>query len=68
MNVFSSPDIKAVCKFDDVELNDDIVAISHLIQFVFRSAIRKDESINLYIPSKRMRMLMEQWMEGKFDE
>lgn len=68
MNVFSSPDIKAVCKFDDVELNDDIVAISHLIQFVFRSAVRKGESINLYIPSKRMRMLMEQWLEGKFDE
>lgn len=68
MNIFSSPDIKAVCKFDDVELNDDIVAISHLIQFIFRSAIRKGESINLYIPSKRMRMLMEQWMEGKFDE
>lgn len=70
MNIFSSPDIKAVCKFDDVELDDDIVALSHLVQFVFRSAIRKKkaESINLYIPSSRMRLLFKQWLEGEFDE
>lgn len=70
MNIFSSPDIKAVCKFGDVELDDDIVALSHLVQFVFRSAIRKEdaESINLYIPSSRMRELFQRWLEGEFDE
>lgn len=69
MNIFSSPDIKAVCKFDGVDLDDDIVALSHLVQFVFRSAIRKKkaESINLYIPSSRMRSLFKQWLEGEFD-
>ena len=69
MNIFSSPDIKAVCKFGDVELDDDIVALSHLVQFVFRSAIRKEkaESINLYIPSSRMRESFKRWLEGEFE-
>lgn len=69
MNIFSSPDIKAVCKFDGVELDDDIVALSHLVQFVFRSAIRKKEaeSINLYIPSSRMRLLFKKWLNGEFE-
>lgn len=65
MNVFSNPDIKTVCKFEDIELNDDVVALSHLIQFVFRSAIRKGESINLYIPSSRMRNLFKGWLDSE---
>jgi hypothetical protein len=42
----------------------DMYALSILIQWVFRSAIRRGEEIWLYIPSKRMRTLFKQWLEN----
>lgn len=44
---------------------EDIYAVSELVQWVFRSAVRKGESINLYLPSKRMRLLFINWLDGK---
>ena len=46
----------------------DLWALSNMIQFVFRSAVRKGESIKLYLPSLRMRELLERWKQGEFDE
>lgn len=40
-------------------------ALSTMVQFIWRSAIRNGEPIHLYIPSKRMRELFENWMEGR---
>lgn len=34
---------------------------------MFRSGIRKGEEIQLYIPSSRMRKLVEKWMAGEYD-
>lgn len=45
-----------------VEINGDLFAVSELIQWMFRSAIRKREPINLYIPSKRIRDLLKAWI------
>lgn len=42
----------------------DMYALSILIQWVFRSAIRRGEEVWLYIPSKRMRSLFKQWLEN----
>lgn len=39
-------------------------ALSELLQWVYRSRVRKDEPINLYIPSSRMRGLLTEWMSG----
>lgn len=50
------------------KVDKDIYALNHMIQFVFRSAIRKGESINLYIPSSRMRKLFTDWLDDKFVE
>ena len=46
----------------------DLWALSNMIQFVFRSRLRKGEPINLYVPSKRMRELFLKWLDGEFDE
>ena len=48
---------------------DDMYGLSVLIQWMFRSRIRKSprESIKIYIPSKRMRDLLYKWLEGNFD-
>ena len=39
-------------------------AISTLIQWVFRSAIRKGEEVWLYLPSRRMRELFTEWLDN----
>lgn len=38
-----------------IKVDEELFAVADLMQWVFRSAIRKGESINLYLPSKRMR-------------
>lgn len=48
-----------------VEPSQDLYAVSEIVQWVFRSAVRKNENINLYIPSKRMRNLFIKWISGE---
>jgi hypothetical protein len=40
----------------------DAYALTELIQWVWRSRVRKGQPITLYIPSPRMRRLMEEWL------
>ena len=42
-------------------------AISDMLQWIWRSAVRDDKPINLYIPSKRMRDLLTRWMDMAAD-
>ena len=65
---FTNPMILAAAESKDSEIDQDRYAISVLIQFVFRSAVRKGEPIKLYLPSLRMRELLERWKNGEFDE
>ena len=46
-----------------IELNRDRYALSEMIQWIWRSAIRDDKEIYLYIPSRRMRELLDGWLE-----
>lgn len=47
----------------------DNYALSHILYFISQSGIREGKRITVYIPSKRMRMLLEQWIqEQKYDE
>ena len=50
-----------------VTVNTDIWALSDMIQFIWRSAIRDSKKINLYIPSYRMRELLLRWLNGKYE-
>jgi hypothetical protein len=52
-------------KFLEVEGNfKNYYALSELIQWVYRSQVRKGLPIKLYIPSKRMRKLFEDWLNS----
>lgn len=63
-NRFFSPDMKNYFGLDDdCQLDDDAYALSEMLQFIWRSAIRNGKPINLYIPSSRMRGLLEKWIE-----
>lgn len=39
-------------------------ALAELIQWVYRSRVRKKQAIVLFLPSARMRRLLEDWMSG----
>lgn len=63
-NIFLNPLIKQFFIDRNVKVNEEIYALSELLQWIWRSRIRKDdkESINIYIPSKRMRNLFLDWL------
>lgn len=44
-----------------IRVQEDAYALSQLIQWIFRSAIRDKEPIQIYIPSRRMRELLVLW-------
>lgn len=67
MNVFMQPVIKQACDSGEAKVDEDLVSLSYLIQFLFRSRLRKGEPIKLYIPSSRMRCLLEDYLEGLYD-
>lgn len=48
-----------------VEVDKDLFSLSCLIQWIFRSRIRNDEPILLYLPSPRMRQLLQDWLDYK---
>lgn len=64
-NRYLNPIIKQFFIERGVEVNEDIYALSELLQCIWRSRIRNGGSINLYIPSLRMRTLLTDWLDGK---
>ncbi|KGK88644.1 hypothetical protein DP68_06995 [Clostridium sp. HMP27] len=63
-NRFTNPCVKQFFKANGVEINEDAIALSELVQWIFRSAIREGKEVNLYIPSRRMRTLLQNWLKG----
>jgi hypothetical protein len=65
LNRFPNTIIDNFLKTKDININKDYYALSECLQWVWRSAIRDDKEINLYIPSKRMRTLLIQWLNDE---
>lgn len=63
-NRFFHPDDITYFHRFDISVRDELWALSEMIQFIWRSAIRNDEEIYLYIPSSRMRGIFKQWLES----
>ena len=64
VNNFMRPWETAYYKDHNVEIDQDSYALSILVQWMFRSAIRNGEEIWIYIPSARMRSLLRQWLDN----
>lgn len=62
VNVYVNPNIMHFFRQHGVEVDQDKYALSAMLQWIWRSAIRKGENICIYIPSKRMRTLLLQWL------
>lgn len=64
VNRYFNPYVKNFFVSKGVEVDEDLYATSEMLQFIWRSAIRDGKPINIYIPSKRMRTLLQEWIES----
>lgn len=65
INLYPHPDLIHFFESHGVQINQDLYAISELLQWIWRSTIRDGNPINLYVPSMRMRELLGKWALGK---
>lgn len=64
-NVFMNPIDRGFFEDKGVTINEELYSISEFIQWLYRSRIRRNEPVNIYIPSSRMRNLLHMWLEYK---
>ena len=62
VNTFMKVNEKTFYESRGIEVDEDMFALSVMIQWIWRSAIREGKETQLYIPSKRMRDLLTRWM------
>lgn len=60
-NRFMNPNEKVFFEENNVRVNQDALAVSDLLQWIWRSRIRNGQPIRLYLPSSRMRSLLLAW-------
>ncbi|MBD5111485.1 MAG: hypothetical protein HDT42_02980 [Ruminococcaceae bacterium] len=63
VNVYPNVGVSQFFSQRGLKINDDNYALSEMVQWIFRSAIRNGEDIHIYLPSKRMGELLENWLE-----
>lgn len=51
----------------NIKVDQDEFALSEMLQFIFRSAIRDGKEVYVYIPSRRMRELLESYLDGNLN-
>lgn len=64
VNNFPRPMEERYYRSHGAYLDPDMYALSFLVQWMFRSAIRKGENISIYVPSARMRTLLKKWLDN----
>ena len=63
VNRFINTGVKNFFTNRNVNVEEDGYALSEMLQFIWRSAIRDDKEIWVYIPSIRMRTLLQNWID-----
>lgn len=65
VNRFINPMIKRFLVSRGANLDEETFALCSMLQWIFRGAIRNGKPIYLYVPSRRMRQLLELWLAQK---
>ena len=63
INKYFNPVVKNFFTANGIEVDEDGFATSEMLQFIWRSGIRDGKHITIYIPSSRMRGLLQQWLD-----
>lgn len=66
VNLYMNVSRKIFFRERGVEIDDDAYALSAMVQWIWRSAIRDGKPIQIYVPSRRMRELLIDWI-GSFE-
>lgn len=61
-NRYVNPNIRNFFSQHNITIDEDKYALSEMLQFIWRSAIRNGKEIWIYVPSIRMRRLLEEWI------
>lgn len=67
-NIYPNPELVKASSARGFSVNENIYALSEMVQFIWRSAIRNEEPINIYVPSSRMRTLLNSWLNDEFED
>ena len=62
-DLYVPPEKKRYYEQFGIEYDQDTYALSTMIQWIWRSRIRNGETIYVYVPAKRMRDLLEEWID-----
>ena len=65
-NRYPNRSVKAYLQDYGYDVNDNVFALSELVQWVWRSAIRNNQPITLCIASSRMKKLFEKWLDSGY--
>lgn len=63
VNRYADPNLTKFFSSKGIKINEDHFALAEMLQWIWRSAIRDDKPIRVYIPSRRMRELLQNWIE-----
>ena len=66
INRFLNPCISAYFDQKNIKINEDLYALSEMIQWIWRSQIRNGKPISIYVSSDRMRNLLQKWLRGVY--
>lgn len=70
VNAFMDPYIVKFFQYNGISITKEVqeqYALSFMLQFLFRSAIREGKPILVYVPPQRMRNLLQKWL-GRLPE
>ena len=64
VNIFLNPVVKKYFEKYNIKVEEELYALSEILQWIWRSAIRNNESIIVYVPSSRMRRLLLDFLDN----
>ena len=64
-NIYVNPEYEKFFLKKCIGVNEDLFAVSFLLQWIYRSAIRDGKHVNLFLPSQRMTNLLNEWLDGE---
>ena len=63
-NIYMNVAEKTFYEKNGISVNDEKYALSIMLQWIWRSAIRDGQKIYIYLPSSRMRRILNNWMDS----
>lgn len=64
VNIFKNPVEVNYLSDNGIKVDEDMYALSEMIQFIWRGCIRQNKPMKVLILSKRMQTLLEGWLNG----